>query len=55
MLGNGYRAITLGAENSDIQKEHLNLFSNLKIIVAYDYDDAGKKEQKNSKPIGRCC
>ena len=43
MLGNGYRAITLGAENSDIQKEHLNLFSNLKIIVAYDYDDAGKK------------
>lgn len=43
MLGNGYRAISLGAENSDIPKEHLNLFSNLKIIVAYDYDEPGGK------------
>ena len=41
MLGNGYRAITLGAENSDIPKEHLDLFRGLKITVAYDYDKAG--------------
>lgn len=42
MIGNGYRAVTLGAENCDIPKEHLELFSGLKIIVAYDYDKAGK-------------
>ena len=43
MVGNGYRAVTLGAENNDIPKEHLELFSGLKIIVAYDYDKAGKE------------
>lgn len=42
MRGNGYRAVTLGAENNDIPKEHLELFRGLKIIVAYDYDKAGK-------------
>jgi DNA primase len=42
MVGNGYRAVTLGAENNDIPKEHLELFSGLKIIIAYDYDKAGK-------------
>ncbi|RBQ27642.1 toprim domain-containing protein [Arcobacter sp. CECT 9188] len=41
MVGNGYRAVTLGAENCDIPKEHLELFKDLKIIVAYDYDKAG--------------
>ncbi len=41
MLGNGYRAITLGAENCDIPKEYLYLFKGLKIVVAYDYDKAG--------------
>ena len=41
MLGNGYRAITLGAENNDIPKEHLELFKGLKIVVAYDNDKAG--------------
>lgn len=41
MVGNGYRAVTLGAENCDIPKEHLELFKGLKIIVAYDYDKAG--------------
>ena len=41
MVGNGYRAMTLGAENCDIPKEHLELFKGLKIIVAYDYDKAG--------------
>ncbi|MCT7535873.1 hypothetical protein N5T95_10130 [Aliarcobacter cryaerophilus] len=43
MVGNGYRAVTLGAENNDIPKEHLELFLGLKIIVAYDYDKAGKE------------
>lgn len=43
MVGNGYRAVTLGAENCDIPKEHLELFKDLKIIVAYDYDKAGQE------------
>lgn len=43
MVGNGYRAVTLGAENNDIPKEHLKLFKDLKVIVAYDYDKAGEK------------
>jgi DNA primase len=41
MVGNGYRAITLGAENMDIDEKYLPLFKDLKIIVAYDYDKAG--------------
>ncbi len=41
MVGNGYRAITLGAENMDIDEIYLSLFKDLKIIVAYDYDKAG--------------
>lgn len=41
MVGNGYRAVTLGAENCDIPKEQMELFKGLKIIVSYDYDKAG--------------
>lgn len=41
MVGNGYRAITLGSENMDIDERYLPLFKDLKIIVAYDYDKAG--------------
>ena len=46
MIGNGYQATTLGAENSNIPKEYLELFKNTKIIIAYDYDEAGKSGTK---------
>lgn len=41
MVGNGYRAITLGSENSRIPSEQLSLFKGLNIVIAYDYDKAG--------------
>lgn len=46
MLGNGYKAITLGSENKDIDKKYLPLFKDLKIIVVYDYDKAGLEGSK---------
>lgn len=43
MLGRGYRAVTLGGAGEKIRDEHLHLFKGLKVIVAYDYDKAGKE------------
>ncbi len=40
-VGNGYRAITLGAENMSIPEKYLPLFKDLNIIICYDYDKAG--------------
>lgn len=42
-LGNGYRAVTLGAENVLVPELYLPLFKGLKILIAYDWDKAGKK------------
>ncbi len=41
--GHGYRTFTLGAEGESIRPEHLHLFEGLKMIICYDYDDAGRK------------
>lgn len=41
-LGNGYRAFTLGAENVLVPDLYLPLLKDLKIIIAYDYDKAGR-------------
>jgi DNA primase len=40
-IGNGYRAITLGAENVLVPEEYLYLFKDMKIVIVYDYDKAG--------------
>ncbi len=43
MIGNGHRAITLGSENENLKDKYKPLFQDLKIVIAYDNDDAGKK------------
>lgn len=40
--GRGYRTFTLEAEGDSIKPEHLSRFKGLKIIICYDYDDAGR-------------
>lgn len=42
MIGNGYRAITLGSENENLKDKYKPLFQDLKIVIAYDNDKAGK-------------
>ena len=42
-LGKGYRAVTLGSAGERIKEKDIHLFEGLKIIVAYDYDEAGYK------------
>lgn len=41
MLGNGFRAVTLGAENENLKDKYKPLFQDLKIVIAYDNDKAG--------------
>lgn len=43
MIGNGHRAITLGSENENLKEKYKPLFQDLKIVIAYDNDDAGQK------------
>ncbi len=43
MVGNGHRAITLGSENENLKEKYKPLFKDLKIVIAYDNDDAGQK------------
>lgn len=43
MLGNGFRAVTLGAENENLKDRYKPLFQDLSIVIAYDNDDAGQK------------
>ena len=43
MIGNGHRAITLGSENENLKDRYKPLFQDLKIVIAYDNDDAGQK------------
>lgn len=43
MIGNGFRAVTLGAENENLHEKYKPLFQDLKIIIAYDNDIAGEK------------
>lgn len=40
-VGNGLRAVTLGAENLLIPEKYLHLFKGLKVVIVYDYDKAG--------------
>lgn len=40
-LGKGYRAITLGGAGERIDEKDLHLFEGLKIIIVYDFDEAG--------------
>jgi DNA primase len=42
MIGNGYRAITLGSENENLKDKYKPFFQDLKIVIAYDNDKAGK-------------
>lgn len=42
MIGNGYRAITLGSENENLKEKYKPFFQDLKIVIAYDNDKAGK-------------
>ncbi len=41
MLGNGFRAVTLGSENENLKDRYKPLFQDLKIVIAYDNDKAG--------------
>lgn len=43
MLGNGFRAVTLGAENESLKDKYKPFFQDLKIVIAYDNDQAGEK------------
>lgn len=43
MIGNGYRAITLGSENENLKEKYKPYFKDLNIVIAYDNDDAGVK------------
>ena len=43
MIGNGHRAITLGSENENLKDRYKPLFQDLKIVIAYDNDEAGQK------------
>ncbi len=43
MVGNGHRAITLGSENENLKEKYKPLFKDLKIVIAYDNDEAGRK------------
>ncbi|MGJ0332303.1 toprim domain-containing protein [Aliarcobacter cryaerophilus] len=43
MIGNGYRAITLGSENENLKEKYKPLFQDLKIVISYDNDEAGQK------------
>jgi len=47
--GHGYRTFTLGTEGVSIKPEHLPRFEGLKIIICYDYDDAGRKGAERIK------
>lgn len=40
-LGRGYRAVTLGGAGERIAKRDMHLFEGLKIVIVYDYDEAG--------------
>lgn len=40
-LGKGYRAITLGGAGERIEEKDIHLFKDLKIVIVYDYDEAG--------------
>lgn len=42
MIGNGHRAITLGSENENLKDKYKPFFQDLKIVIAYDNDKAGK-------------
>ena len=42
LIGNGYRAITLGSENENLKDKYKPFFQDLKIVIAYDNDKAGK-------------
>ncbi|MFW2525444.1 hypothetical protein ACN5O8_06925 [Aliarcobacter butzleri] len=42
MIGNGYRAITLGSENENLKDKYKPFFQDLKIVIAYDNDKVGK-------------
>ena len=43
MIGNGFNAVTLGAENENLKDKYKSFFQDLKIVIAYDNDDAGQK------------
>ncbi|QNM89417.1 hypothetical protein HOO34_06990 [Aliarcobacter cryaerophilus] len=43
MIGNGFRAVTLGAENENLKEKYKPLFQDLKIVISYDNDEAGQK------------
>lgn len=43
MIGNGFRAVTLGAENENLKDKYKSFFQDLKIVIAYDNDVPGEK------------
>ena len=43
MLGSGFNAVTLGAENENLKDKYKSFFQDLKIVIAYDNDIAGEK------------
>ena len=43
MIGNGFRAVTLGSENENLKEKYKPLFQDLKIVISYDNDEAGQK------------
>lgn len=46
-LGKGYRAVTLGGASCRLKEEELPLFEGLKVVICYDYDEAGKNGANN--------
>ncbi len=40
-LGRGYRAVTLGGAGERIAEKDIHLFKGLKMVIVYDYDEAG--------------
>lgn len=43
MIGNGFKAITLGSENESLKDTYKPFFQDLRIVIAYDNDMAGEK------------
>ena len=46
-LGRGYRAVTLGGAGEKLKDKWLPLFKGLKLLIVYDWDQAGKKGAEN--------
>lgn len=48
-LANGFRSVTLGSASARLENNQIYLFKNLNIVIAYDYDDTGKKGARELK------